>query len=72
MADEIAAVLREQIKLHGMSYLQRLERRIAELHRRYMGQTERDKRGRRPSLGINMDDLSEEFDSLPAETFGYH
>ena len=71
-ADEIAAVLREQIKVHGMRYLQRLERRIAELNRRYMAQTERDKRGRRPSLGINMDDLVEEFDDLPAETFGYH
>jgi hypothetical protein len=72
MAADIVAGLAPLIRAQGMDYLRKLEAHIADLNQQYMAQTDRDKRGRRPSLGVNLDDLSEEYDDLPPETFGYH
>lgn len=55
----------------GIGWLGRIERWIAEHNARYLAQPERDRHGRRPTLGINLDDMSE-VEELPPETFGYH
>ena len=68
---DIVAALMPKIREQGMGYLRRLEAEIARMNREYMGQTKRDKRGRRPSVGYSLDTLGEEWE-LPAETFGYH
>lgn len=70
VADIIEAVT-AQTNAQGMGYLNRLEAEIARMHAEYMGQTKRDKRGRRPAVGYNLDTLSETWE-LPPETFGYH
>jgi hypothetical protein len=67
----IADALRAQIKVHGLRWFQKLRRELAGYHQAYMDQPERDERGRRPSLGISMDDLEERYE-LPRETFAYH
>ena len=71
VAAEIAAALHAQVKVHGMRWLARLQAELAGLNRDYMAQDARDKKGRRPSLGISLDDLEEHYE-LPRETFAYH
>jgi hypothetical protein len=53
--DAIAAGLRERIKEHGYSWFVELQRWVADKHKQYMAQTDRDRRGRRPSLGEDLD-----------------
>jgi hypothetical protein len=67
----IADALRAQIEVHGLRWFRKLRRELAGYHQAYMDQPERDERGRRPSLGISMDDLEERYE-LPRETFAYH
>lgn len=67
----IVAALNGKIREHGIGYLARLQAEVARMNAEYMGQTKRDKRGRRPSVGYNLDILAETWE-LPPETFGYH
>jgi hypothetical protein len=66
IADVLALIRRE-----GMAGFKRMRDYLAQLHRRYMRQRDRDRRGRRPSLGIDLDDLAERW-QLPPDFLGYH
>jgi hypothetical protein len=66
IADVLALIRRE-----GMAGFNRMRDYLAQLHRRYMRQRDRDRRGRRPSLGIDLDELAERW-QLPPDFLGYH
>jgi hypothetical protein len=71
-ASEIAAVLREQVKLKGMRWFQKLRAEIAGYHQAYMDQPYGAKgHGWRPALGIDMDTLEKKYE-LSREVMGYH
>ena len=70
---DIVTALKRQIARpgNGMAWFARLQAEISRMSGEYQGQTKRDKRGRRPAVGYNLDKLAETWE-LPAETFGYH
>lgn len=72
-ADELAEALWDQIKREGkgMRWFEQLRKEIERMHREYMAQNVRDLKGRRPSLGYNLDELAAVWE-LPPEIMGYH
>jgi hypothetical protein len=63
-AEVLGELFREHIKEHGMLWLRRYEKYMADLHARYVA-------GGHKPLGLSLDELADEWD-LPREAMGYH
>jgi membrane-bound lytic murein transglycosylase B len=71
VAAEIAAALHRMVAKHGMERLRQVQAEIASMHANYIAQPGRDQKGRRPTLGIDLEELEDEYE-LPREMFAYH